>query len=149
MKPHEFRRLYAIPYDIAKRRQRIERLEAMQADGPQAASDVVKSSHGTGNDCILGHATVTGTTDAAYNQRTEEIRRLKKINQVQSKMYNAGVHMVEECEDPALRAMLSAVCVEGKKPQDVAIELSEQGFDIDADAIRQRIRRWICKNVSV
>ena len=29
MKPHEFRRLYAIPYDIAKRRQRIERLEIL------------------------------------------------------------------------------------------------------------------------
>lgn len=147
MKPHEFRRLYAIPYDIEKRRQRIERLELMQADGPQAASDVVKASHGDGNACILGHVTVTGTTDAAYNQRMDEIRRLKKINQAQGKLYNAGVHMIEECQDPALRAMLSAVCVEGKKPQDVAIELAEQGFDIDADAIRQRIRRWISKNV--
>lgn len=147
MTPHEFRRLYAIPYDIAKRRQRIERLEIMQADGPQGASDVVKASHGDGNACILGHVTVTGTSDVTYNQRAEEIRRLKKINQVQSKLYNAGVHMVEECDDPVLRAMLSAVCVEGKKPQDVAIELSEQGFDIDADAIRQRIRRWIDKNI--
>ena len=54
MKPHEFRRLYAIPYDIAKRRQRIERLEILQADGPQAASDVVKASHGEGNSCVLG-----------------------------------------------------------------------------------------------
>ena len=147
MKPHEFRRLYAIPYDIAKRRQRIERLEALQADGPQAASDVVKSSRGEGNACVLGHATVTGTTDIAYNQRAEEIRRLKKINRLQSTVYNVGVHMVEDCEDPAMRAMLSAVCVEGKKPQAVAIELSEQGFDVDAEAIRQRVRRWIQKNV--
>ena len=77
MKPHEFRRLYAIPYDIAKRRQRIERLEILQADGPQAASDVVKSSHGEGNSCVLGHVTVTGTADSSYNQRAAEILYLE------------------------------------------------------------------------
>lgn len=147
MKPQEFRRLYAIPYDIAKRQKRIEHLENMQADGPQAASDVVRASRGEGNACVIGHVTVTGTTDAAYNQRAEEIRRLKRINRLQSSLYNAGVHMVEDCDDPALRAMLSAVCVEGKKPQAVAVELSELGFDVDAEAIRQRVRRWIQKNV--
>ena len=60
MKPQEFRRLYAIPYDIAKRQKRIERLENMQADGPQAASDVVRASRGEGNACVIGHVTVTG-----------------------------------------------------------------------------------------
>lgn len=147
MKPHEFRRLYAIPYDIAKRRQRIERLEILQADDPQAASDVVKASHGEGNSCVLGHVTVTGTAAVAYNQRAAEIRRLKDINRMQNKLYTIGVHMVEDCDDPALRAMLSAICVEGKKPQDVAVELAEQGFDVDAESIRRRVYRWIQKNV--
>ena len=72
---------------------------------------------------------------------------MKRINRLQSSLYNTGVHMVEDCDDPALRAMLSAVCVEGKKPQAVAVELSELGFDVDAEAIRQRVRRWIQKNV--
>ena len=110
MTPREFRKLYAIPYDIERRKLRIERLEAMQAEGPQSASDVVKSSRGEGNACIIGHATVTG------------------------------------CEDVELRAMLSAVCIEGKKPQEVAVELMEQGVDIGAEAIRRRIERWINQN---
>lgn len=43
--------------------------------------------------------------------------------------------------------MLSAICVEGKKPQDVAVELTERGFDVDAESIRRRVYRWIQKNV--
>ena len=90
---------------------------------------------------------MTGTADSAYNQRAAEIRRLKDINRMQNKLYTIGVHMVEDCDDPALRAMLSAICVEGKKPQDVAVELTEQGFDVDAESIRRRVYRWIQKNV--
>lgn len=145
MTPREFRKLYAIPYDIERRKLRIERLEAMQAEGPQSASDVVKSSRGEGNACIIGHATVTGT-DAAFSRREEEIRYLRKKNREQRAEYANAVRLVENCEDVELRAMLSAVCIEGKKPQDVAVELMEQGVDIGAEAIRRRVERWINQN---
>lgn len=145
MTPREFRKLYAIPYDIERRKLRIERLEAMQAEGPQSASDVVKSSRGEGNACIIGHATVNGT-DAAFSRREEEIRYLRKRNREQRAEYTEAVRLVESCEDVELRAMLSAVCIEGKKPQDVAVELMEQGVDIGAEAIRRRIERWINQN---
>lgn len=145
MTQREFRKLYAIPYDIERRKRRIEKLERMQADGPQSASDVVRSSRGEGNACVLGHATVTGT-DIAFSRREEEIRLLKKKNREQLAEYNEAIRLVENCDDVELRAMLSAVCVEGKKPQEVAVELMERGLDIDAEAIRQRVYRWIKKN---
>lgn len=146
MKPREFRQLHAIPYDIESRKRRIKRLEAMQADGPQPASDVVRSSRGEGNACILGHATVTGT-DIAFSRREEEIRRLKKINAEKEALYMEGQRIVEACDDVVLRVMLSEVCVEGRKPQEVAVILSERGYDMDAEAIRRRIDRWIDQNV--
>lgn len=146
MTQREFRKLYAIPYDIERRKRRIEKLERMQADGPQSASDVVRSSRGEGNACVLGHATVTGT-DIAFSRREEEIRLLKKKNREQLAEYTEAVRLVENCDDVELRAMLSAVCVEGKKPQEVAIELMESGIDVGPEAIRSRIERWIKKNV--
>ncbi len=82
--PREFRKLYAIPYDIEKRQRRIEQLEAIQAEGPQSASDVVKSSSGEGNACILSHATVTGT-DISFTRREDEIKQLKRTNVQQRK----------------------------------------------------------------
>lgn len=145
MTQREFRKLYAIPYDIERRKLRIEKLERMQADGPQSASDVVRSSRGEGNACVLGHATVTGT-DIAFSRREEEIRLLKKKNREQLAEYSEAIRLVENCDDVELRTMLSAVCVEGKKPQEVAVELMERGLDIDAEAIRQRVYRWIKKN---
>ena len=147
MKPREFRHLYAIPYDIEARKRRIRRLEEMQADGPQPASDVVKSSRGEGNACILGHATVTGTADVAFSQRESEIKRLRKINAEKERTYMEGLRIVESCEDAALRWMVSDVCIDGKKPQEVAVELAEKGYDIDAEAIRRRVERWINQNV--
>lgn len=145
MTAREFRKLYAIPYDVEKRKQRIERLEALQADGPQSASDVVKSSHGEGNACIIGHATVSGT-DAAFSRRDEEIRLLKKKNSEQLAKYTEAIRLVENCDDSELRAMLSAVCIEGKKPQEVAVELMESGIDVEPETIRKRIGRWIEKH---
>lgn len=147
MKPREFRQLHAIPYDIESRKRRIRRLESMQADGPQPASDVVKSSHGEGNACILGHATVSGTADIAYNERENEIRRLKKLNAEKERLYMEGLRIVEACDDTILRGMISDLCIEGKKPLEVAISLAEQGYDIDADAIRRRVDRWVEQNV--
>ena len=146
MKPREFRQLHAIPYDIEARKRRIKRLEAMQADGPQPASDVVKSSRGEGNACIMGYATVSGT-DIAFSRREDEIRRLKKLNAEKDAAYMEGLHIVETCDDVVLRGMLSDVCIEGKKPQEVAVALTEQGYDIDAEAIRRRVDRWIDQNV--
>lgn len=146
MKPREFRQLHAIPFDIEARNRRIKRLETMQADGPQPASDVVKASRGEGNACILGHATVCGT-DVAFTRREEEIRQLKKINAEKSAMYLEGVRIVETCDDAVLRWMISDICIDGKKPQEVAVELAEKGQDIDADAIRRRVDRWIDQNV--
>ena len=146
MKPREFRQLHAIPYDIEARKRRIKRLEAMQADGPQPASDVVKSSRGEGNACIMGHATVSGT-DIAFSRREDEIRRLKKFNAEKDAAYMEGLRIVETCDDVVLRGMLSDVCIEGKKPQEVAVALTEQGYDIDAEAIRRRVDRWIDQNV--
>lgn len=146
MKPREFRQLHAIPYDIEARKRRIKRLEAMQADGPQPASDVVKSSRGEGNACIMGHATVSGT-DIAFSRREDEIQRLKKLNAEKDAAYMKGLHIVETCDDVVLRGMLSDVCIEGKKPQEVAVALTEQGYDIDAEAIRRRVDRWIDQNV--
>lgn len=146
MKPREFRQLHAIPYDIEARKRRIKRLEAMQADGPQPASDVVKSSRGEGNACIMGHATVSGT-DIAFSRREDEIQRLKKLNAEKDAAYMEGLHIVETCDDVVLRRMLSDVCIEGKKPQEVAVAMTEQGYDIDAEAIRRRVDRWIDQNV--
>lgn len=145
MTPREFRYLYTIPIDIKVRTRRIEQLEAMQADGPQDVADIVKSSHGEGNNCYLGHVTVHGT-DAAFTRRESEIEQLKGRNQKQEAMYWEGQKLLETCDDALLRAMLSSVCVEGKKPQDVAIELTEEGYDIEAEAIRKRVDRWIKQN---
>ena len=146
MTPREFRKLYAIPYDIERRKLRIERLEAMQVEGPQSASDVVKSSSGEGNACILSRATVTGT-DISFTRLEDEIRRLKRTNVQQRKKYMYGLSLIESCDDCELRALLTAVCTEGKKPQIVAVELMEQGVDIGPEAIRRRVERWINQNV--
>lgn len=146
MKPREFRQLYAIPYDIKTRKKTIAKLEAAQADGPQPASDVVKSSHGEGNACTNGHAMVSGT-DAAFTRREEEIKRLKRINAEKERLYMEGLRIIETCDDAMLRWMISDVCLNGRKPQEVAVELMEQGYDIDAEAVRKRIDRWIGQNV--
>ena len=146
LKPRELRKLYAMPYDIEKRQRRIEQLEALQSDGPQSASDVVKSSSGEGNACILSHATVTGT-DVSYTRREDEIKRLRQINADQKAKYLYGQRLIESCDDCELRALLTAICSQGKKPQDVAVELMEQGVDIGAEAIRRRVERWINQNV--
>ena len=69
MTPREFRQLHAIPFDIKARTRRIQQLEAKQAEGPELVADVVKSSCGDGNACILGHATVRGTADSVYARR--------------------------------------------------------------------------------
>lgn len=145
LKPRELRKLYAMPYDIQKRQRRIEQLESLQSDGPQSASDVVKSSSGEGNACILSHATVTGT-DVSFTRREDEIRRLKEINADQKAKYLYGQRLIESCDDCELRALLTAICSQGKKPQDVAVELMEQGVDIGSEAIRRRVERWINQN---
>lgn len=145
LKPRELRKLYAIPYDIEKRQRRIEQLEELQSDGPQSASDVVKSSSGEGNACILSHAIVTGT-DASFIRQEDEIRRLKEINADQKAKYLYGQRLIESCDDCELRALLTAICSQGKKPQDVAVELMEQGVDIGSEAIRRRVERWINQN---
>lgn len=145
LKSRELRKLYAIPYDIEKRQRRIEQLEALQSDGPQSASDVVKSSSGEGNACILSHATVTGT-DVSYTRREDEIKRLRQTNVDQKAKYLYGQRLIESCDDCELRALLTAICSQGKKPQDVAVELMEQGVDIGAEAIRRRVERWINQN---
>lgn len=145
LKSRELRKLYAMPYDIEKRQRRIEQLEALQSDGPQSASDVVKSSSGEGNACILSHATVTGT-DVSYTRREDEIKRLRQINVDQKAKYLYGQRLIESCDDCELRALLTAICSQGKKPQDVAVELMEQGVDIGAEAIRRRVERWINQN---
>lgn len=144
--PREFRKLYIMPYDIDKRQRRIEQLESIQSSGPQTASDVVKSSSGEGNACILTHATVSGT-DISFTRREDEIQRLKSINRQQKAKYLYGLQLIEGCEDVELRSILSAVCAEGKKPQDVAVELMEKGMDVSPEAIRSRVDRWIKKNV--
>lgn len=144
--PREFRKLYMLPYDIDKRQRRIEQLESIQSSGPQTASDVVKSSSGDGNACILTHATVSGT-DISFTRREDLIQRLKEINRRQKAKYLYGQRLIESCEDCELRALLTAVCTEGKKPQIVAVELMEKGMDVGPEAIRSRVDRWIKKNV--
>lgn len=144
--PREFRKLYMMPYDIDKRQRRIEQLESIQASGPQTASDAVKSSSGEGNACILTHATVSGT-DISFTRREDLIQRLKEINRQQKAKYLYGQRLIESCEDCELRALLTAVCTEGKKPQIVAVELMEKGMDVGPEAIRSRVDRWIKKNV--
>lgn len=144
--PREFRKLYMLPYDIDKRQRRIEQLESIQSSGPQTASDVVKSSSGEGNACILTHATVSGT-DISFTRLEDEIKRLKRTNVQQRKKYMYGLSLIESCDDCELRALLTAVCTEGKKPQIVAVELMEQGVDIGPEAIRRRVERWINQNV--
>lgn len=147
MKPREFRQLYAIPYDIKARKRLIQKLEEKQAQGPEIVADVVKSSRGDGNACIIGHATVRGTADNAYAQREAEIKKLKEKNVKLEAVYLEGLHIVETCEDVILRAAISGICILGKKPQDVAVELMEMGCDMDADAIRRRVDRWVERNV--
>lgn len=147
MKPREFRQLHAIPFDIKARTNRIRQLEDKQAEGPEIVADVVKSSRGEGNACIIGHATVRGTADDAYTRREKEIERLKKINAELEARYLEGQRIVETCEDYLLRAAISDICILGRKPQDVAVEWMEQGYDMDATALRKRIDRWIDQNV--
>lgn len=147
MKPREFRQLHAIPFDIKARTNRIRQLEDKQAEGPEIVADVVKSSRGEGNACIIGHATVCGTADDAYTRREKEIERLKKINAELEARYLEGQRIVETCEDYLLRAAISDICILGKKPQDVAVEWMEQGYDMDATALRKRVDRWIDQNV--
>lgn len=147
MKPREFRQLHAIPFDIKARTNRIRQLEEKQAEGPEIVADVVKSSRGEGNACIIGHATVRGTADDAYTRREKEIERLKKINAELEARYLEGQRIVETCEDYLLRAAISDICILGRKPQDVAVEWMEQGYDIDATALRKRVDRWIDQNV--
>lgn len=147
MKPREFRQLHAIPFDIKARKERIRQLEDKQAEGPEIVADVVKSSRGEGNACIMGHATVHGTADDAYTKREAEIKRLKKINADLEARYLEGQRIVETCDYYLLRAAISAICILGKKPQEVAVEWMEMGYDIDAVALRKRIDRWIDQNV--
>lgn len=147
MKPREFRQLHAIPFDIKARANRIRQLEDKQAEGPEIVADVVKSSRGEGNACIMGHATVRGTADDAYTRREKEIERLKKINAELEARYLEGQRIVETCEDYLLRAAISDICILGRKPQDVAVEWMEQGYDMDAEAIRRRVDRWVEQNV--
>lgn len=144
--PREFRKLYMMPYDIDKRQRRIEQLESIQSSGPQTASDVVKSSSGEGNACILTHATVSGK-DISFTRREDLIQRLKEINRRQKAKYLYGLQLVETCDDCELRALLTAVCTEGKKPQAVSVELMEIGIDLGPEAIRRRVDRWIEQNV--
>lgn len=147
MKPREFRQLHAIPFDIKARKERIRQLEDKQAEGPEIVADVVKSSRGEGNACIMGHAIVRGTADDAYTKREAEIKRLKKINADLEAHYLEGQRIVETCDDYLLRAAISAICILGKKPQEVAVEWMEQGRDLDAEAIRRRVDRWVEQNV--
>lgn len=147
MKPRDFRQLHAIPFDIKARTNRIRQLEEKQAEGPEIVADVVKSSRGEGNVCIIGHATVRGTADDAYTRREKEIERLKKINAELEARYLEGQRIVETCEDYLLRAAISDICILGRKPQDVAVEWMEQGYDMDATALRKRVDRWIDQNV--
>lgn len=147
MKPREFRQLHAIPFDIKARTNRIRQLEEKQAEGPEIVADVVKSSRGEGNACIIGHATVRGTADDAYTRREKEIERLKKINAELEARYLEGQRIVETCEDYLLRAAISDICILGRKPQEVAVEWMEQGYDMDATALRKRVDRWIDQNV--
>ena len=147
MKPREFRQLHAIPFDIKARKERIRQLEDKQAEGPEIVADVVKSSRGEGNACIMGHAIVRGTADDAYTKREAEIKRLKEINADLEARYLEGQRIVETCDDYLLRAAISAICILGKKPQEVAVEWMEQGRDLDAEAIRRRVDRWVEQNV--
>lgn len=147
MKPRDFRQLHAIPFDIKARTNRIRQLEEKQAEGSEIVADVVKSSRGEGNACIIGHATVRGTADNAYTRREKEIERLKKINAELEARYLEGQRIVETCEDYLLRAAISDICILGRKPQDVAVEWMEQGYDMDAEAIRRRVDRWVEQNV--
>lgn len=147
MKPREFRQLHAIPFDIKARKERIRQLEDKQAEGPEIVADVVKSSRGEGNACIMSHAIVHGTADDAYTKREAEIKRLKKINADLEARYLEGQRIVETCDDYLLRAAISAICILGKKPQEVAVEWMEQGRDLDAEAIRRRVDRWVEQNV--
>lgn len=147
MKPREFRQLHAIPFDIKARTNRIRQLEEKQTEGPEIVADVVKSSRGEGNACIIGHATVRGTADDAYTRREKEIERLKKINAELEARYLEGQRIVETCEDYLLRAAISDICILGRKPQEVAVEWMEQGYDMDATALRKRVDRWIDQNV--
>lgn len=147
MKPREFRQLHAIPFDIKARKERIRQLEDKQAEGPEIVADVVKSSRGEGNACIIGNVPVYGTADDAYTRRGKEIERLKKINADLEARYLEGQRIVETCDDYLLRAAISAICILGKKPQEVAVEWMEQGYDIDAVALRKRVDRWIDQNV--
>ena len=127
---------------------RIQQLEAKQAEGPELVADVVKSSCGDGNACILGHATVRGTADSVYARRESEIKKLKARNAELDALYIEGQRIVETCDDIMLRAVISDICILGKKPQEVAVELMEFGCDLDADTIRRRVDRWVEQNVT-
>lgn len=145
MTAKDFRNLYKLPMDIAKRRARIAKLEAVQMAGAVRAADVVQASHGEGNACINGHATVTGR-DIAYDRREEQIRRLKELNAHKQQIYDEGMALVESCPDPRTRAALTAHCVEGIRYTEIACDMEEHGIHTNEDALRKSVDRWISKN---
>lgn len=102
MKPREFKQLYAIPYDIKARKRLIKKLEEKQAQGPELVADVVKSSRGDGNACIIGHATVRGTADNAYTQRETEIKNSR------TKTQSSKQHISKACKSS--RAVTTLSC---------------------------------------
>lgn len=140
----EFYHLHDIPLDIARREARIASLEALQAAGPSVVSDVVRASHGEGNACIQGHATVTGT-DAMYARRAKQIDLLKRKNLHLQLLYEEGLDLIETCTDLRTRAALSARCVEGRRYCDIARDFAQP--DVDAEALRKAVDRWISKNI--
>lgn len=140
----EFYHLHDIPMDIARREARIASLEALQAQRPSVVSDVVRSSVGEGNACTLGHVTVTGT-DAAYARRAEQIAALRRKNAHMQLLYAEGIELIETCADLRTRAAMSAHCVEGRRYCDIAKDFNQP--DVDAEALRKAVDRWILKNI--
>lgn len=89
-----------------------------------------------------------GTADSVYARRESKIKKLKARNAELDAPYIEGQRIVETCDDIMLRAAISDICILGKKPQEVAVELMEFGCDLDADTIRRRVDRWVEQNVT-
>ena len=141
MQKRQLMRLYALRIDAATCRREIARLEKLQAEGPQAVSDVVKSSSGEGNATIICNATVRGS-DGAYLRREALIAQMRRRAAEDEALYIEGVALIESCPDPDIRSTLRIVSLEHGSYAEAAGEFARKGVAANADALRSAVHRW-------
>lgn len=146
----EFLSLHAQPLALAQMARRITRMEAIQANGPVAVSDTVKSSIAAGSATILCHAVVRGQ-DAAYTKREAQLGRMRAAHKAAADAYAANYpaacDLIDACQNAVTRAALHAVALDGQSYRAAADALAAAGLGVtDENDLRKRVRRWMDAN---